>query len=334
MSRKIKLSILDQSPINKGENAVDALRNTTQLAIEAEKLGYTRYWVSEHHNISSLAGTAPEILIAHLASHTKKIRVGAGGIMLPNHSALKMAENFKLLEALYPNRIDMGIGKVQGIDRLTASLLNPTNSWNESDFIDQLHHLEHFLRDTEGKDIVFTKVKAYPLSTVPQRWLLTSSGESAITAARFGLGMSYAQFINPFVAADIVERYRKHFKPSGDLQEPQVNIIVFAFCNEDKAVVQQEQAMMDLRFIQLERYAGKLMTEYGDIKDVIYTDMEQFRIKQNRARTIYAIPEEMKERIIALADMYDVDEIMLVSYAQDFKRRVHSYELMSSLFDL
>src|SRR6476619_1241827 len=145
--KRIRLSVLDQSPIRRGSNAREALQESVQLVRLADELGYTRYWLSEHHNTTMLAGSAPEVLIARLANESKNIRLGSGGIMLPNHSALKVAENFRLLEALYPGRIDLGIGRAPGGDRTTASLLNPSNTFDPQDYVNQIVALKGFLTD-------------------------------------------------------------------------------------------------------------------------------------------------------------------------------------------
>src|SRR6188768_2159252 len=174
--RKLRLSVLDQSPIRRGSNAVEALQESVQLAQLADRLGYTRYWLSEHHNTRSLAGASPEILIARLAAATKHIRLGSGGVMLPNHSTLKVAENFRLLEALYPGRIDLGIGRAPGGDRLTASLLNPSNKFDPQEYIQQIIDLKAFLSDNREAGGVHEKVMAIPsIDTQPELWMLTSS---------------------------------------------------------------------------------------------------------------------------------------------------------------
>lgn len=334
-NRQIKLSVLDQSPISKGETAVDALRETTRIAELTDKLGYTRFWVSEHHNSQNLAGTAPEILIAHLANHTRHIRVGSGGIMLPNHTSLKMAETFRLLEALHPNRIDMGIGRAPGTDRLTASLLNPSNRFDEQDFIQQLDELDHFFHDSNEEESIYAKVKAFPsINTVPSRWLLTSSGESGLIAAHFGLALSYAQFINPSIGATIIKEYRHNFKPSSDRPQPEANVAIFAFCSESEELIKRQRALMDYRFIQLERGRGMSPVSYDEIKNVSYTAFEQQRIQYNRGRTLFETPEIMREKLIHLTDIYDVDEIMIVTYAERVEDRLRSYELLSEVFDL
>lgn len=329
MKTQIKLSILDQSPINKGKTTTEALQETTELAILSDRLGYTRFWVSEHHNTSSLAGVSPEVLIAHLASHTQNIRIGSGGIMLPNHSSLKMAENFKLLEALYPRRIDMGIGRAPGTDRYTASLLNPSNTFNEQDFINQLYDLIGYFHNTNSR------VKVLPqLETIPDIWLLTSSGESSFIAAHMGVGMSYAQFINPMNGNLIIEEYKNNFEPSVDLHKPQTNVALFVFCNEDQAIVDKEQALIDFRFIQLERGGNLTSVGYDDIKNMQYSDFEKQRIRINRNRTLYGTPDVVEKKLSDMARHYNIDEIMTITYAEQFEHRLHSYELLASMFNL
>src|ERR1700759_4616471 len=146
-NRKIKLSILDQSIVRKGGTAAQAIAETIETVKLAEHLGYTRFWVSEHHNTTMIAGSAPEVLMVKLADETSRIRIGSGGLMLPNHSALKVAENFRMLETLFPGRIDLGIGRAPGGDRITASMLNPSNTFSEESYLRQLEHLQAFFRD-------------------------------------------------------------------------------------------------------------------------------------------------------------------------------------------
>ena len=252
MSNKaIRLSILDQSPVRKGATAAQAVEETVELAKFADKLGYTRFWVSEHHNTSSLAGSTPEVLIAHLAGETERIRVGSGGIMLPNHSALKVAENFRMLEAIFPGRIDLGMGRAPGTDRVTATILNPSNRFSEQDFIEQLSDLQHYLHDTAEAGSIKERVKAIPqVETVPAQWLLSSSGQSAVFAAHFGMGFSFAHFINPVGGPEAIKMYRQRFMPSDDLKEQQANAAIFVFCSREEEKIHQHQALMDFRFTQ------------------------------------------------------------------------------------
>src|SRR6201990_2654785 len=212
---KFRLSVLDQTPIRKDSDAGSALQESIRLARLADGLGYTRYWLSEHHNTTTLAEAAPEILIARLAAETRGIRLGSGGIMLPNHSTLKVAENFRLLEALYPGRIDLGLGRAPGGDRLTAQLLNPSNTFSPQEYINQVRDLRAFLSDTPGAGNYEGKIRAIPkIDTQPDLWMLTSSGESAMLAAHFGLALCYAQFINPTGGAAAIRAYRDRFRPS------------------------------------------------------------------------------------------------------------------------
>ncbi|SER73805.1 LLM class flavin-dependent oxidoreductase [Pedobacter rhizosphaerae] len=332
MSKKIKLSVLDQSPVRKGVNARRAIEETTLLAQEAERLGYHRFWVSEHHNTTSLAGSTPEVLIAHLANHTQTLRIGSGGIMLPNHSALKVAESFRLLEVLHPGRIDLGMGRAPGTDRITASMLNPSNNWSEQDFAEQLLQLQHYLHDTSDGGIQ-AKIKAIPIAeTVPTQWLLSSSGQSALFAAHFGMGFSFAHFINPHGGPQAVQYYRDHFKPSVDLVAPEENVALFVFCSEDEEKVMQQEALMSYRFLQLEKGGGLTSTGYDDIKDISYNFAEQERIKANKPRMIYGTPEVIKDRLTQLADDYDVNELMAVTITEHFEDRIKSYQLLADLF--
>src|ERR1700744_1566833 len=188
-TNKIKLSVLDQSPIRKGATAEQAIQETVALAKYTDDLGYHRFWVSEHHNTGMLAGSTPEVLLAYLGSQTKNIRIGSGGVMMPNHSALKVAENFRMLEALFPDRIDLGMGRAPGTDRLPASMLNPSNQFREQDFIEQLYDLQNYFHDRGELGTPQSKIKAIPqVKTVPDMWLLSSSGQSGFFSVLFWLG--------------------------------------------------------------------------------------------------------------------------------------------------
>lgn len=331
----IKLSVLDQSPVRKGTTARQAVQETVELAKLADQLGYTRYWVSEHHNTGSLAGSTPEVLIAHLAGQTQHLRIGSGGVMLPNHSALKVAENFRMLEALFPGRIDLGMGRAPGTDRLTASVLNPSNQFNEQDFAEQLMDLQNYFHDTAEDGPVAARIRAMPMiDTVPGRWLLSSSGQSSLYAAHFGMGFSFAHFINPAGGANAVDIYRAKFEPSEDLLTPEANVAIFAFCSENEEKIRQHQAVMDYRFIQFEKGGGINPLSFEDVKDAIYTPQEEERIKMNRRRMISGTPDQMKETITRLANIYNVDEVMLVTITEHFEDRLQSYKLLADQFAL
>jgi luciferase family oxidoreductase group 1 len=333
--KRIRLSVLDQSPVRRGSNAHEALQESVQLVRLADELGYTRYWLSEHHNTTMLAGSAPEILIARLANESTHIRLGSGGIMLPNHSTLKVAENFRLLEALYPQRIDLGVGRAPGGDRITSQLLNPSNTFDPQEYIRQVADLQAFLTDTPTEGTVNGKVRAIPITnTAPDLWMLTSSGESAYLAAYFGIALCFAQFINPVGAAEAIQQYKQRFKPSGTLAAPQTCVAIFAFCAESEQKVKEVQAMMDFRFLSFEKGQYDLQFSYNDIKDYDYSPAEWQHVLHNRGRVITGTPDVVKERLTALATACDTDEIMIATFTEHVEDRLQSYRLLANLFEL
>ena len=331
MERKLKLGVLDQSPIRKGGKAVEALKESAALARFTDKLGYTRYWVSEHHNTKSLAGSTPEVLLAHLAGETKNMRLGSGGVMLPNHSALKVAENFRMLEALFPGRIDLGVGRAPGGDRISSSLLNPSNTFSEQDFIQQLHDLQNFLTDT-GET---ANVKATPIiETEPELWILTSSGHSGMVAAHFGMGVSFAHFINPIGGPEAMNAYKRAFKPSRQFDTPQGSVGIFVMCADTEEKAFELQAVMDYQLLNMERGVRQGFPPYDEVKDAFYTDEEISRIHYNRARCVSGTPEQVKQKLTAIANQYDVDEIVAATITYSFEDRLRSYELLADVFEL
>ncbi len=332
---KLKLSVLDQTPIRRGSNAVEALRESIELVRLAENLGYTRYWISEHHNIATLACAAPEILLARLGAETTHIRLGSGGIMLPNHSTLKVAENFRLLEGLFPGRIDLGIGRAPGGDRLTASLLNPSNTFDPQEYVQQITALKSFFSDDSTPDTVHETVKAIPrILTSPELWMLTSSGESAYLAAHFGMALSFAQFINPVGGMEAMTAYRRRFKPSEELPEPKGSVGIFAFCGEDEEKAARVQAVMDYRLLNLSKGKVDESPSYESVKDHKYSGEELRYVQYNRQRMIIGTPDVVKEKFTALAEDFEVDEIVVATFADTKEDRLRSYELLAGLFNI
>ena len=335
MQPKLQLSILDQTPIRKHSNAYDALQETVELARLADKLGYTRYWLSEHHNTVTLAGASPEILIARLAGETTNIRLGSGGIMLPNHSTLKVAENFRLLEALSPGRIDLGLGRAPGGDRLTAQLLNPSNTFDPQEYIRQIGDLQAFLADEPTPGTMHGKIRAIPqIESSPELWMLTSSGESAYLAAHYGLSLSYAQFINPVGGPEAMKIYRERFRPSENLSSPRANVGIFAFCSEDPQKVKEVQAVMDYRLLSFEKGKYDEIPTYEIAGAYEYTPAEWQRVLFNRQRTAIGAPYQVVKRFGELAQEFGVNELVISTFANSMEDRLHSYELLASLFQL
>jgi luciferase family oxidoreductase group 1 len=329
------LSVLDQTPIRKGSDASEALGETIRLARWTDRLGYRRYWLSEHHNTTTLAGASPEILIARLAAETRHIRLGSGGIMLPNHSTLKVAENFRLLEALYPGRIDLGLGRAPGGDRITAQLLNPSNTFDPQEYINQLKDLDAFLSDASTPGTIHGKVRAIPhIATRPDLWMLTSSGESAYLAAHFGLSLSFAQFINPIGAAAAIRAYKDKFRPSAQLPAPRASVGIFAFCSDNPQKVAEVQAVMDYRLYNFERGRFDEIPSYASAKEQVYTDQEWQRVLFNRQRMVVGSPAQVRQQLTALVEETSVNEIVISTFTEHFEDRLRSYELLAETFGL
>lgn len=330
---KLKLSVLDQTPIRKGSDASGSLQESIELVKLAERRGFSRYWLSEHHNTVTLANASPEIMIARLGAETKSIRLGSGGIMLPNHSALKVAENFRLLEALYPHRIDLGIGRAPGTDRVTSQMLNPSNSFGPEEYIQQLRDLSAFLEEEATPSNLQGKIKAIPsIHSAPEIWILTSSGESAYLAAHFGTALSYAQFINPLGGPEAIRLYKKQFRPSSTLQSPQTNVAIFAFCSESEEKVEQFKAVMNYRLMSFEKGNFNQVYSYEDIRDHAYTEAEQQRLVYHAGRYIAGTPGSIKEKFEELAGNFDTDEIVVATFADLKEDRLRSYELIADVF--
>lgn len=326
----LKLSVLDQTPIRRGSSAIEALQESIELVTLADTFGYTRFWISEHHNIATLACAAPEVLLARLGASSKSIRLGSGGIMLPNHSALKVAENFRLLEALFPGRIDLGIGRAPGGDRLTASLLNPSNTFDPEDYVAQITALKTFLSEEGMPGGVHEKVKAIPrINSVPELWMLTSSGESAYLAAHFGMALSFAQFINPVGGPEVMYQYRQRFRPSEGLKHPQGSVGIFAFCGDTEEKAARVQSVMDYRLLNLGKGQTDEAPSFDSIKHYRYSSDELRFVQYNRQRMVVGTPDKVKEKIIALARAFEVDEVVIATFADTAEDRRRSYELLA-----
>jgi len=331
--RNLKLGVLDQSIVRKGSTAKLAIQETIDTAKLAEKLGYSRFWISEHHNSTFIAGSTPEVLMVKLADETNHIRIGSGGIMLPNHSALKVAENFRMLETLFPGRIDLGMGRAPGTDRLTSSLLNPSNDFSESSYLRQLEHLQHFFDDSAGTDRGF--IYATPQSTTtPRQWILSSSGGSSSIAARFGLGLVVAKFINGFVRPDVVETYRKNFLPSEQYPDPEAILSIFVLCGETEEKAFQMRKLQDYILLQFERGNFGPFPEYKDIHAYKFSPGELERIKYNSGRVISGTKEDVKDQLTHLANDFGVDEIIISTMGDSAETRKRSFELVSEAFQL
>ncbi len=332
----IPLSILDLSPVVAGGTGGQALRNTLDLSRRADALGFTRYWVAEHHNLSNIASASPDIMIGQIAAQTSRMRIGSGGVMLPNHAPLMVAERFKLLEALFPGRIDLGLGRAPGTDPVTSIALRRRQNVDENDdFLDRFQEL--MLIETNGfpEGHPFRTLRAMPTDVaLPPVFLLGSSDYSAKLAAQIGAGFSFAHHFATHDAAAAMLDYRARFRPSPDRSEPYAILALAAVCAESAQEAERLAATIDLNFVR--RATGQyLPLESPDTALAYpYTPIDRDRIKANRARLFVGPPDRLKEQLATMARDTKADEIMITSMIYDHEARVRSYELLAEAFGL
>ena len=332
----IKLSVLDQSPISDGSTAAQAFSLTVTLAQEVEKLGFTRFWVSEHHNSISLAGSSPEILISHIAAKTDRMRVGSGGVMLPHYSPYKVAENFRVLEALYPNRIDLGVGRAPGGMPIATRALQEGKMVSLDQYPEQIADVAMYLHDQVPENHHYANLKATPvIPTSPEMWMLGSSGESAKIAAQQGASFAFAQFINGYGGPEVMEAYQEQFQPSYLGDKPKSIVAIFVICGETNEEAERIASSLDLSILLLEQ--GKRTTGTPSIEtaqNYSYSAYDLFRIKENRQRMIVGDPSSVKEQIMNLSKAYNTDEFMIVTITHRFEDKLNSYRLLANAFHL
>jgi len=332
----MQLSVLDQSPVREGVTPRDALFETIELARHVDGLGYRRYWLAEHHGSPGLAGSAPEIMVALVAAQTRHLRVGSGGVMLSHYSSLKVAEQFRMLETLYPGRIDLGIGRAPGSDQLTAiALQHGPGALGIEHFPNQIADLLAFLENTMPADHPFSRIGVAPAGdTNPEIWLLGSSDQSALYAAYFSLPFSFAHFITDEGGREIMEGYRAHFRPSIRLPAPQGSIGVFVMCAEEEAEARRLAASRDLWRLRQRR---GILAPFPPPEDAIaypYSEAELREVEYHRRRQVVGAPDQVKTELTALAESYGVDETVVLTICHNFAARKRSYSLLAEAFGL
>jgi luciferase family oxidoreductase group 1 len=329
------LSVLDQSPIPEGESGAEALRNTIDLARLAERLGYRRYWVAEHHATAALACAAPEVIIGPIAAVTRHIRVGSGGIMLPHYSPLKVAESFSILAGLFPDRIDLGIGRAPGTDPVTSmALQRDRRQQSPDDFTQQLPELLAYLDDRMPANHPFARLGALPgRPEAPDVWLLGSSLQSAVWAAELGLPYMFADFINR-QGAEAAAIYRQRFAASAHLAAPRVAVAIGAICAETDAAA--ERLSSSIRMISILLRTGNLppvpTVEHAEAFLEEHA-LEARALRQSR-RSVVGAPATVRAGLQAVAAEYGADEVMVLTVCHDHQARRRSYELIAEAFAL
>jgi luciferase family oxidoreductase group 1 len=332
----IPLSVLDLSPVVAGVSGAVSLRNSLDLAQLADRLGYTRYWVAEHHNLPSVASSAPEIMIGQIAAATTRIRVGSGGVMLPNHAPLMVAERFKVLEALFPGRIDLGIGRAPGTDPVTSYVLRRRQTdANTDDFLERFQELILLENRDFPEGHPFNAVHAMPKDVpLPPIFLLGSSDYSAQLAAMVGMGFSFAHHFSDLDPAGPMLAYREQFKPSPTLAHPYAILGCAVVCAESDEAAERLATSIDLNWVRRARGEYLPLATPEEAALYPYTPIDRERIKARRARLIVGTATKARERLLVLAEATKADELMITTMIADHAARRRSYELLAEAFAL
>jgi luciferase family oxidoreductase group 1 len=335
--RPLRVSVLDLSPVVSGSSAGDALRNTIDLARLVERLGFTRYWLAEHHNAGGLASSSPEILISLVAQATRDIRVGSGGIMLPNHSALKVAEWFRLLHAFFPGRIDLGLGRAPGTDPRTARVLRRDAPPAADDFAPQFDELVGYLTEDPSKGPPLgPRIRAIPLGVPsPALWILGSSDYGGAFAARHGLGFAFARHINPVDAVGVLRAYRSTFRPSATLKAPESILALSVICAEREDEAEELASSVDLSTTRFMRGIRDLpFPSVEEARAYKYDDQEEVLRKLGRERHVIGGVARVRDEVMALVQASGADEVMVMTHVHSHEARRRSYALVAEALGL
>ncbi len=330
----IPLSVLDLSPVSAGSTSAQALRNSLDLARLADRLGFTRYWVAEHHNLPAIASSAPDIMIGQIAAVTDRMRIGSGGVMLPNHAPLMVAERFKVLEALYPGRIDLGLGRAPGTDPATSYLLRRRQGISEEDdFLERFQEL--MLLETRGfpDGHPFHKVRAMPADVpLPPIFLLGSSDYSAQLAGQIGAAFAFAHHFATFDAVEAMKLYRDNFRPSLSHDAPYAILATHVVCADTDAEAARLATTVELNFVRRAKGEYLPLASPEEASAYDYTPVDRARIAQNASRLTVGAPATVKARLEPLVAASQANELMVTSMIFDHAARKHSYELLARAF--
>jgi len=332
----LPLSVLDLCFVTSATPGSAALRNSLDLARHADRLGYTRYWVAEHHNLPSVASSAPDLMIGQIAAVTTRMRVGSGGVMLPNHAPLTVAERFKTLEALFPGRIDLGIGRAPGTDPVTSMALRRRQGVAEDDdFLDRFQEL--LLLESHGfpPGHPFATISAMPADApLPPIWLLGSSDYSARLAAQIGAGFAFAHHFASHDAVAAMQDYRQRFEARGSLDKPHAILATAVVCADTDEEAEHLAATVDLNFARRARGEFKPLASPEEARAELWSDVDRRRAQANRGRVFVGSPATVRARLAALIEATAADEVMVTSAIFDHEARKRSYTLLAEAFGL
>ena len=329
----VPLSVLDLAPVPDGGTAGDALRATIDLARHTERLGYRRFWVAEHHNMPGIASSAPAVLIGHIADATGSIRVGSGGVMLPNHVSLVVAEQFGMLEALHPGRIDLGIGRAPGTDQVTAAALRRSpEGLSADDFPDQLMDLLGYFTGRWPEGHPFAQITAVPgRGYLPAMWLLGSSGYSAQVAGLLGLPFAFAHHFSPANTLPALALYRSHFRPSELLDQPYAMVAAAVVCADTDERARWLAGSGALSFLKLRSGRPGPLPSPEEAAAYPYTELERAFVEDRQATQIVGAPGTVRRGLTDLLTATSADELMLTTMVFDPADRLRSFQLVANL---
>jgi luciferase family oxidoreductase group 1 len=331
----LPLSILDQSPVIGQTPPAEAIRRTIELARLADRLGYKRYWCAEHHGLTGLADASPEILLARLGAETKHIRLGTGGIMLPYYAPFKIAEQFKMLEALYPGRMDLGLGRAPGGHPRTARVLfdgRPIDT--DEGFANQLAEISALFRGVvPDNHPLYGQMLSPAVETSPEMWVLGSSTGGASFAASLGMRFAFAHFINAYSGSEVAKAYRTHFKPWHE-PKPHIALAMLAICSEDEAEAKAIEKAVLMRWALTAMGANRTVPTMEEAAAYEFSPREQQIAANDRPRLTLGTPGVVASRIRELADKFGADEVILVAVAPSYDIRVRTFERLAAEFEL
>lgn len=324
----LPFSVLDLAGVIEGKTVADTFKNSVDLAQFTEKLGYQRYWLAEHHNMVSVASAATSVLIGHIAGHTKTIRVGSGGIMLPNHSPLVIAEQFGTLATLYPDRIDLGLGRAPGTDQLTAMEIRGERFASPHNFPQDVLKLQRFLSASNSG----AKVRAIPgEGTDVPIWILGSSTDSAHLAASYGLPYAFASHFAPAQFLEAIKIYRQNFRPSVVLAAPYVMSCVNVVAADTDLEAERLATSLKRLFMGIVTGKRQLLQPPIDNMDDVWGAMEEEAVNQMLAVAFIGGPDKISSQLKSFLEQTGVDEIMVTSHIYDHQARLHSYQLFADI---
>jgi luciferase family oxidoreductase group 1 len=332
----VKLGILDYAQIDEGSNARQALQDTVELAQLADALGYERFWMAEHHDVPAFASSSPELIMMHLANATKRIRIGSGGVMLPHYSPLKVAENFRVLEAIHPNRIDLGIGNTIGTPIVNRTLNE--NKTSKLNYEQSITDLTVYLTDQVQEDHRFHGITANPIiPTVPEMWTLSMSIRTAKIAAKLGIGYTYGHFLGGMdrlkVGKKAVETYHNEFRPSPFQTEPKVSLATFVVVAETTEEAESYRETLDLWLLGNNHFSQwNTFPSVDTARNYDYTEKEKATVQQNRKRMVVGDLKSVSEQLTELITELNADEILAVPLMPEILARKKGIELLAEAF--